>query len=197
MESLKIVSATFVLVYFASLKRLKQRKKETKKKCFLLHFKNSFCSWHNQVLVFQIFKCHDVIVYLSMKHEAHMCFICILLNNLGCKHSFPLVDFIHTKRIHHKLKNKIQTNSTFEKRKIEQIENIAKICQVVQTNMNPQCQSIEILTYSLKATWLLKLRHYLQNKSRFCLPDSHKLTVCFVYNNYVQIKREEHLLIHS
>ena len=42
-----------------------------KEKCFLFHFESSFCSWDNQILTFQIFKCHDVIKYLSMKHETH------------------------------------------------------------------------------------------------------------------------------
>ena len=41
-----------------------------KEKCFLFHFECSFRSWDNQVLNFQIFKCHDVIKCLSMKHEA-------------------------------------------------------------------------------------------------------------------------------
>ena len=42
-----------------------------KKRCFLFHFKTSFCSWDNQILIFQIFKCHNVIKWLSMKHETH------------------------------------------------------------------------------------------------------------------------------
>ena len=42
-----------------------------KGKCFLFHFKSSFRSWDNQILTFQIFKCHDVIKCLSMKHETH------------------------------------------------------------------------------------------------------------------------------
>ena len=42
-----------------------------KKKCFLFHFKSSFCFWNNQILTFQIFKCNDVIKCLSMKHETH------------------------------------------------------------------------------------------------------------------------------
>ena len=42
-----------------------------KEKCFLFHFESSFRSWDNQILNFQIFKYHDVIKYLSMKHEIH------------------------------------------------------------------------------------------------------------------------------
>ena len=42
-----------------------------KEKCFLFHFESSFCSWDNQILFFQIFKCHDVIKRLSMKHKRH------------------------------------------------------------------------------------------------------------------------------
>ena len=43
-----------------------------KEKCFLFLFESSFCSWDNQILTFQVFKCHDVIKCLSMKHEAHI-----------------------------------------------------------------------------------------------------------------------------
>ena len=42
-----------------------------KGKCFLFHFESSFHSWDNQILTFQIFKCHDVIKCPSMKHETH------------------------------------------------------------------------------------------------------------------------------
>ena len=42
-----------------------------KENCFLSNFESSFHSWDNQVLTFQIFKCHDVIKCLSMKHETH------------------------------------------------------------------------------------------------------------------------------
>ena len=40
-----------------------------KETCFVFHFENSFRSWDNQILSFQIFKCHDVIKCLSMKRE--------------------------------------------------------------------------------------------------------------------------------
>ena len=43
-----------------------------KEKCFLFHFESSFRSWDNQILTFQIFKCHDVIKCLSMKPETHI-----------------------------------------------------------------------------------------------------------------------------
>ena len=42
-----------------------------KEECFLFHLESSFCSWDNQILTFQIFKCHDVIKCPSMKHEIH------------------------------------------------------------------------------------------------------------------------------
>ena len=67
-SSLKVVSAAFVLVCFACLK---ERTYEARKNVFLFHFKSSFRSWDNQILNFQIFKCYDVIKYLSMKHETH------------------------------------------------------------------------------------------------------------------------------
>ena len=38
-------------------------------KCFSFHFENSVGSWDNQLLTCQIFKWHDVIKYLSMKHK--------------------------------------------------------------------------------------------------------------------------------
>ena len=40
-----------------------------KEKCFLFHFERFFRSWDNQIWNFQIFKCHDVIKCLSMKHK--------------------------------------------------------------------------------------------------------------------------------
>ena len=42
-----------------------------KEKCFLFHFESSFHSWDNQILTFQVFKCHDIIKWLSMKHETY------------------------------------------------------------------------------------------------------------------------------
>ena len=45
-------------------------------KKFLFHFESSFHSWDNNILIFQIFKCHDVIKCLSMgsKHSLAMKF---------------------------------------------------------------------------------------------------------------------------
>ena len=40
-----------------------------KEKLFLFHFRNSVHSWDNQILTFQIFKCHDFIKCLMPKHE--------------------------------------------------------------------------------------------------------------------------------
>ena len=56
--------------------------KQRKMGCFFFHFERSFCFWDNQILNFQILKCHDVIKCLSMKR--------ILLNNLGSKHSLVI-----------------------------------------------------------------------------------------------------------
>ena len=42
-----------------------------KYKCFLFHFESSFHFRDNQILNFQIFKCHAIIKCLSMKHETH------------------------------------------------------------------------------------------------------------------------------
>ena len=52
---LKVVSATFLLVCFVSLK---ESTFETRK-CFLFHFVSCFCSEDNQILTFQILKCHE------------------------------------------------------------------------------------------------------------------------------------------
>ena len=67
-QPLKVVSATFLLVCFVCLK---ESTLKTRKNVFLFHFESSFHSWDNQILTFQIFKCHDVIKCLSMKHETH------------------------------------------------------------------------------------------------------------------------------
>ena len=62
----------FVCYSFASLFCMSKKEHfRNKKKCFSFHFKSSFPSWDNQILTFQIFKCLDVIKYLSMKHETH------------------------------------------------------------------------------------------------------------------------------
>ena len=58
---------------FASLfRRSKRYHLWNEEKCFLFHFESSFHSWDNQILTFQIFKCHDVIKCLSMKHVTHI-----------------------------------------------------------------------------------------------------------------------------
>ena len=64
---LKVVSATFLLVCFLSLK---ESTWETVK-MFLFHFKSCFCSRENQIIEFEIFKFHDVINCLSIKKEIH------------------------------------------------------------------------------------------------------------------------------
>ena len=66
-EALKVVSATFLLVCFLS----KREHLWNKEECFLFHLESSFCSWDNQILTFQIFKCHDVIKCPNMKHKTH------------------------------------------------------------------------------------------------------------------------------
>ena len=57
-QRLKVVSTTFLLVCFVSLK---ESTSDARKNVFLLHLERSFHSWDNQILTFQIFKCHDVI----------------------------------------------------------------------------------------------------------------------------------------
>ena len=69
-SDLKIVSAPFLLVYFVCLK---ESSCEIKKDVFYFTSKAlfKFRSWDNQSLIFQVFKCHDVIKCLSMKHETN------------------------------------------------------------------------------------------------------------------------------
>ena len=56
---------------FASLFCMAEREHfRNKKKCFLFHFESSFSSQDNQILIFQIFKYHDI-KCPSMKHETH------------------------------------------------------------------------------------------------------------------------------
>ena len=66
---LKVVSATFLLVCFF---RLKESTCETKKNVFYFTSKAPFVLEIIKFLTFQIFKCHDVIKCLSMKHETHI-----------------------------------------------------------------------------------------------------------------------------
>ena len=65
---LKVVSTTFVLVYFLSLI---ESTCQTRKNVFLFDFKTSFRSRENQILEFYIFKFHDVIKCPSIKQEIH------------------------------------------------------------------------------------------------------------------------------
>ena len=51
-----------------------------KGKCFFFYYQSSFRSWDNQILTFQVFRCHEVIKCSSIKHKS------ILLNNLRSKH---------------------------------------------------------------------------------------------------------------
>ena len=75
-SSLKVVSATFLLVWFLNLN---ESTCQTRKNVF--YFNNSFLSRENQILEFKIFRFHDVIKCLSIKQKN------ILLNNLGSKHN--------------------------------------------------------------------------------------------------------------
>ena len=65
--TLKVVSATFLLVYFLCLKGSTC---ETRKNDFF-HLKSSFCSWDIRILTFQIIKWHDIIKCPSMKCKTH------------------------------------------------------------------------------------------------------------------------------
>ena len=68
-KSLKIASATFLLVWFVCLK---ESTCKTRKNVFYFISKALFVlEIHNEILNFQIFKCHDVIKCLSMKHGTH------------------------------------------------------------------------------------------------------------------------------
>ena len=69
-STLRVVSTTFSLVGFTNLKGSTYRRK----KGFFFHFESFFFSWDNQIafqITFPVFKCHDVIKCLSMRHEIH------------------------------------------------------------------------------------------------------------------------------
>ena len=51
----------FAILFFM----FKRKHLWNKEECFSLHLESSFCSWDNQMLTFQIFKCP------SMKHKTH------------------------------------------------------------------------------------------------------------------------------
>ena len=61
-KDLKVVSTSFLLVYCVILNN---------EKCFLFHFESSLHTWDNQILTFEICKCHNLIKCQSMKHEMH------------------------------------------------------------------------------------------------------------------------------
>ena len=62
----KVVSAVFLLFYFVSLK---DSTCETRKNVFFISLQKLFSFLRYQILTFQIFRCHDVIKCLWMKHE--------------------------------------------------------------------------------------------------------------------------------
>ena len=66
-NTLKVVSTTFVLVYFAYVKDTTCGRKIK----FFYFISKAFFSWDNQILTFPVFKCHDVIKFLSLRHEIH------------------------------------------------------------------------------------------------------------------------------
>ena len=80
-NKLKVSSATFLLVCFECLK---ESTCETRRNIFF-NFKSSLRSWYNQILTFQIFKCHDFIKFLEAWNMKH-----ILLNNLRSKQSLVI-----------------------------------------------------------------------------------------------------------
>ena len=56
---------------FSSVLYVQRRALVKQGKKVLFHVKSSFHSWDNHFLTFQIFKCHDVIKCLGIKHETH------------------------------------------------------------------------------------------------------------------------------
>ena len=67
-EKIKVVSTTFLLVCFLSLK---ESTCEIRTNVFLFNFKSSFRSQENQILDFWILKFYDVIKCLIIKQEIH------------------------------------------------------------------------------------------------------------------------------
>ena len=59
-------------IFTSFLFRFKRKYLSNQGKCFLFHIKSSFCSRENKSLEFQIFKCHAVIKYWSIKKEMHL-----------------------------------------------------------------------------------------------------------------------------
>ena len=66
-----IIKGCVLYIFTSAFFMSKRKDLWNKEKCFLFHFESSFRSWDNQILNFQIFKCHDVIKCLCMKHETH------------------------------------------------------------------------------------------------------------------------------
>ena len=57
---------------FASLFCMSKREHLwNKEKVFFFSLRRVFRSWDNQILTFEIFKCHEVTKCLNMKHETH------------------------------------------------------------------------------------------------------------------------------
>ena len=79
--NLKVVSATCLIVCFACPQ---EGTCEIKKNVFYFTSKALFSSGDNQILNFQMFKCHDLITCRRMKLKH------ILLNNLGNKRSLEM-----------------------------------------------------------------------------------------------------------
>ena len=86
------MSAKFLLVCFVSLK---ESTCKTKENVFFISI-ISYCSWDNQSLTFQIFKCHDFIKCLSMKHKH------VLPKNLESKQSGNEIFLIHVIKLQKK-----------------------------------------------------------------------------------------------
>ena len=104
--SKKVVNKTFkvfVRYIFTSLFCMSKREDlRNKEKCFYFTSKALFGSWDNQILSFQIFKCHDVIKCLSVKHET--CFIKKLVKQT--QHGYeiwPVYVTLQDNFFHHKI----------------------------------------------------------------------------------------------
>ena len=56
-------------IFASLLSKSKGEHSWNKEKCFLFHFKTSFRSWDNRILIFGVFKCHDVIKCPSIETQ--------------------------------------------------------------------------------------------------------------------------------
>ena len=61
-----------VCYIFASLFFMSKRELLWNKEIFLFYFQSFLYSWDNETLTFEIFRYHDVIKCLRMKHETHI-----------------------------------------------------------------------------------------------------------------------------